>query len=287
MSQTRSRWLINVVLVLAVVAFVGISLIPLIGTAFKESQPSTQATPTSGRTPGVGQQSKLEEQARGYELVLQREPENQTALRGLVEARIQLRDLKNAIAPLEKLVALNPNQTEYNVLLARVKQFNGDSEGAAQAYRSILQTTPGDLNALQGLVSLLLQQQRSEAAIGLLQDTLKTASQVNQTKPGSVDVTSVRLILGQVYAMQKSYDEAIAIYDDVIKADKQDFRPLLAKASVLKQQGKAEQAKPLFDAAVAVAPAQYKDQIKQLATPEPAATTSSPTPAPESTTTNK
>ena len=285
MTQTRSRWLINVVLVLAVVAFVGISMIPLISAAFKESQPSTEAKPTSGQISGVGQQSKLEEQARGYELVLQREPDNQTALRGLVEARIQLRDLKNAIPPLEKLVALNPNQTEYIVLLARVKEFSGDSEGAAQAYRSILQTNPGDLNALQRLV-MLLQQQRPEAAISLLQNTLKTASQVNQTKPGSVDVNSVRLILGQVYAMQKNYDEAIAIYDDLIKADKQDFRPLLAKASVLKQQGKTEQAKPLFDAAVAVAPAQYKDQIKQLATPEPAGTTS-PTPAPENTTIKK
>ncbi len=271
MSQPRSRWLISVVLVLAVVAFVGFSMLPLISTSVKESQPSTVATPTSSQTSAPGQQSKLQEQARGYEVVLQREPENQTALRGLVDARIQLRDIQGAIAPLEKLAALSPNQTEYTILLAQAKQQIGDGEGAAQAFRSILKARPGDSQALPGLVSLLLQQDRPDAAIDLLQDTLKTA-QANQTQPSSVDVTSVRLILGEVYALQKSYDEANAIYDDLIKADKQDFRPVLGKAIVLKQQGKAEQAKPLFDNAVTLAPAQYKDEINKLAIEKPAAT---------------
>ena len=281
MSQSRSRWLVSVVLVLAVIAFVGFSLLPLISTAVKESQPSTVATPASSQTSAPGQQSKLQEQARGYEVVLQREPENQTALRGLVDARIQLKDIKGAIAPLEKLAALNPNQTEYTILLANAKQQIGDGEGADQAFRSILKTRPGDSQALPGLVSLLLQQNRPDAAIDLLQDTLITATQANQTQPSSVDVTSVRLILGEVYALQKSYDEANAIYDDLIKADKQDFRPVLGKAIVLKQQGKTEQAKPLFENAVALAPAQYKDEINQMATEKPAANTSSPTPAPK------
>jgi tetratricopeptide (TPR) repeat protein len=270
------------VLVLAVIGFVGFSMIPLISTALKESQPSSVATPATSRTPGAGQQSKIQDAARGYELVLQREPENQTALQGLLEARIQLGDLKGAIAPLEKLAALNPNQTEYTILLAKAKQQLGDQEGAAVAYRAILKTQPGEPQALQGLAGLLLQQNQPEAAIRLLQDTLSTATKANQSQPGSFDVASVRLILGQVYATQKRYDEAIATYDDLIKADKQDFRPVLAKAVVLKQQGKTEQAKPLFENAAALAPAQYKDQIKSVAAQEPAAKTSSPTPAPDS-----
>lgn len=206
MSQPRRRWFISVVLVLAVIAFVGFSLFPLISTAFKQSQPANVATPLSpSQTPGAGEKSQLEEQARGYELVLQREPENETALQGLVQARIQLRDLKGAIPPLEKLAALNPNQTE------------------------------------------------------------------------------VQLILGQIYARQKRYDEAIAVYDRAIQASDQDFRPVLAKASILKQQGKTEPAKALFEKAAALAPAQYKEEINSLATEQPAANTSSPTPAPDNT----
>jgi tetratricopeptide (TPR) repeat protein len=133
------------------------------------------------------------------------------------------------------------------------------------------------------LVNLLLVQQRPEAAIGLLQDTLKAAPAANQAKPESIDVTSVQLILGQVYAVQKRFDEAIAIYDESAKANPKDFRPTLGKAIVLKQQGKTDEAKTLFDRATELAPPNYKDQINQLASgtpsPNPAAASPSPEPA--------
>jgi tetratricopeptide (TPR) repeat protein len=277
-SQKRSPWII-LVLVLAVLAFVGFSMIPLLGSVLKGNSPSAGATPTA--TPSISSQQKedLEAQAKGYESVLQREPQNVTALRGLVEVRLKMGDIQGVIAPLEQLAKLNPDEIKYAILLAQAKQQIGDREGAAQTYRSILASKPGNLDALQGLSSLLIQQQRPEAAIGLLQDTLKTSTQVNDIKPGTVDVISVQLLLGQVYANQKRFAEAIAIYDESIKGNKQDFRPVLAKALILKEQGKTAEAKPLFTTAVSLAPPQYKDQVKQLAsdTPPPA---SSPSAAP-------
>lgn len=279
MSQKRSLW-IKVFLVLSVLAFVGFSMIPLLGSVFEETQPAA-TTPTASPTIPSEKQAELEAQAKGYELVVQREPENVTALRGLLEARLQLGDIKGAIAPLEKLAELEPENTEYGVLLAQAKQQTGDREGAAQAYRQILTTKPGDLNALQGFVSLQMQQGRPEAAIGLLQDTLKTATQVNEIQPGAVDVISVQLLLGQVYASQKRFPEAIAIYEESIKANKEDFRPVLAKALVFKEQGKTAEAEPLFKTAVSLAPAQYKDQVQQLASDDPQPT-ASPSAAPES-----
>jgi len=63
---------------------------------------------------------------KGYELVLQREPENQTAL-GLVQARIQLRDLRGDLT-LEKLTALNPNQTEVQLILGQGLRSNATTK---------------------------------------------------------------------------------------------------------------------------------------------------------------
>jgi tetratricopeptide (TPR) repeat protein len=266
-----------VVLVLAVLAFVGFSMLPLLGSVFQENQPA------KGVTSAATKPTDLEAQAKSWELVLQKEPQNPTALRGLLEVRLKQGDIKGAIAPLEQLVKLNPDQTDYAVLLAQAKQQTGDREGAAQTYRTILTSKPGNLNALQGLVSLLMQQNRPEAAIGLLQDTLKTATPINDMKPGTVDVISVQLLLGQVYANQKRYAESLTIYEEAIKANKQDFRPVLAKALILKEQGKLSDAKPFFTAAVSLAPAQYKDQVKQLAA-DPPAPTSSPSASPSSST---
>jgi tetratricopeptide (TPR) repeat protein len=197
--------------------------------------------------------------------VLQREPDNETALRGLLETRLEMGDIPGAITPLEKLAEIKPEQPEYMILLAQAKQQVNDREGAAQAYRSILANQPGNLGALQGLVGLLLEEDRPEAAIGLLQDTMQMADQANEIQPDSIDTAAVQLILGQVYAEQQRYEEAIAVYDELTVLDDQDFRPLVAKAIVLRAQGNVEEAQPLFELAASLAPSQYKDQINQLA----------------------
>jgi len=284
-EKSRSP-IVKVVLIVAALAFLGFSIIPIF-SAIKENQAATNNPATSAAATPSAQKSELQAQEKGYELVLQREPENQAALQGLLEARLRmvqlgLRDVKAVIDPLEKLVKLNPDETQYAVLLAQAQQQIGDREAAAQTYRTVLATKPGDMNALQGLVGLLIQEQRPEAAVGLLQDTIQAAPQANQLKSGSIDIPSVQLLLGQVYAEQKRYAEAIALYNQVSEANKQDFRPILGKALLLQQQGKTEAAKPLFQAATTLAPPQYKDQIKQLASGAPApgnAPTAQPAPA--------
>jgi len=72
----------------------------------------------------VSQESLLAAQERGYETVLQREPQNQTALEGLANVRLQMNNQVGAIEPLEKLVKLNPNRADYKALLEQAKGKN-------------------------------------------------------------------------------------------------------------------------------------------------------------------
>jgi tetratricopeptide (TPR) repeat protein len=263
------RWFINAFLVVALVSFLGLSIAPLLDTAFRREQPGVASSPN---VPGLpqDQQSILEEQAKGYELVLQREPDNETALQGLLEIRLQLGDIEQAIVPLEKLAALNPDQLDYAMYLAEARFYLGDREAAAATYRSVLEKYPGNLDALQGLTNLLLDQQRPEAALGLLQESLELAEQINpeqaEGSPEIIDVFSIQLIVGQVYVELERYDEAIELYDQLSLSNTQDFRPPLAKATVLFQNlGESEKAAPFFEQAAELAPPQYRDQIKQLA----------------------
>ncbi|MFW6263993.1 MAG: tetratricopeptide repeat protein [Cyanobacteriota bacterium] len=261
-QQKYSVW-IYVVLAGMLLLFIGFFTLPFLNIILEQNRSAGQTTSASVRGLSADQQEELAVKEKGYELVLQREPENAAALRGLLEVKLEQKDLPGAIAVLERLTEVNPQQIDYSILLAQAKQQVADYEGAATTYRNILASNPGEITALQGLVNLLLQQNKPEAAIGLLQDTLKT---VNQADADSIDVTSIQLLLGQVYANEQRYPEAIAVYDQAIDNDKQDFRPVLAKAIVLKQQGKMTEAQPLFTTAISLAPPRYKDQIKQLAT---------------------
>jgi cytochrome c-type biogenesis protein CcmH/NrfG len=89
---------------------------------------SAPQQPQEDATALFSRESQLQVQARGYELVLKREPDNQVALRGLMEARLQMKNPKGAIAPLQKLVQLNPGKQEYKMLLAQVKQRAGGGD---------------------------------------------------------------------------------------------------------------------------------------------------------------
>ena len=264
MTVKRNRWLVGTVLIVALAAFLSLSFLPFLSGNANRRTTSTSDVPVADPN---AMQADLEAQARGYELVLEREPDNQTALRGLIDTQVQLGNVDAVVAPLEKLVALNPTVTEYQVLLAQTKQQTGDLEGAAQIYREVLDQQPTDMNALQGLTALLVQQGRPQAAVGLLQEALKTAERLQGegTTPG-LDTTSMKLLLAQVYLEDNRPDQALVQYDEAITATPEDFRPVLAKALVLQEQGDSDAAKPLFDQATAMAPAQFKDQIQQMAT---------------------
>jgi predicted Zn-dependent protease len=64
----------------------------------------------------------LQKQIKGYELVLQREPNNQMVLEKLSVIKLQMGDNKGAIALMERLVKLHPDRQDYKTVLADVKK---------------------------------------------------------------------------------------------------------------------------------------------------------------------
>lgn len=113
LTMTAKKPLQRILIIVSAISFLGST-----GYTLAQMFNGSQSPPVTTELASLEQ---LQEQARGYELVLQREPKNSVALQGLVEARLQMNDWQGAIAPLEKLVQLNPQQVEYQALLTEVK----------------------------------------------------------------------------------------------------------------------------------------------------------------------
>jgi predicted Zn-dependent protease len=74
------------------------------------------------------QNAQLKVEEKGFLTVLKREPNNQTALRGLVEIRMRTGDAPGTKAALEQLVKLNPTNQQYKEFLTVLNKQIADTK---------------------------------------------------------------------------------------------------------------------------------------------------------------
>lgn len=121
MPQSRRHPLQRVVLIFSGLAFLG-------GTVFASlsllgGQPGAQygdSAPASVN-PETGEvEDQLTAIEAGYASVLEREPENLTALQGLVQARVEMGKLEEALEPLKTIQTLEPENSQVIQAIAAI-----------------------------------------------------------------------------------------------------------------------------------------------------------------------
>ena len=114
-------------IVVIVSGFALLTTMTVAGFSFRQSPQSSSQQANSGDPNSIDEQ--LQSTIKGYEIVLEREPDNLTAKQGLEEAlkilvatQIQAQNLEQAIPPMEKLAALVPENEQYQTVLQQMKQ---------------------------------------------------------------------------------------------------------------------------------------------------------------------
>lgn len=114
-TETTSA-LLSVFKLLLSVVILGI----VVGTMFpllliRDESSTTAPKPTPAFT-------TKESQKQEYEIILEREPDNQIALQGLLKVQMEMQDFQGASTTLEKLIALNPEETAYQAMYQSIKR---------------------------------------------------------------------------------------------------------------------------------------------------------------------
>jgi cytochrome c-type biogenesis protein CcmH/NrfG len=84
--------------------------------------------PVVSKNAAQSQNAQFQAEEKGFLAVLKREPNNQTALRGLVEIRMRTGDAPGTKAALEQLVKLNPTNQQYKEFLAALNKQVTDTK---------------------------------------------------------------------------------------------------------------------------------------------------------------
>ena len=116
-KKKQNKTLSRIVTLVLGLGFAGSTLAIALSSVF--SQNNSPAVSSNPNAPDVEEQ--IQQQISGYQKVLEREPQNVTALEGLAQIYLQT-DPKQAIPTLEKLVEYYPEQQEYAGILEIVKQ---------------------------------------------------------------------------------------------------------------------------------------------------------------------
>jgi tetratricopeptide (TPR) repeat protein len=170
--------------------------------------------------------------------------------------QVQQEDLAKAVEQYQAVLRIEPHDTEAALWLARLYRFQNQPAEAERVLRGVLQHEPDNGPAIEQLSQLLIAEDRSQEAIGLL-----TQAAGDSASPEFYD------LLGDAYSHTKDYARAEAAYRTAVEADPDDPGHRHGLAQALLAQGKYAGALEQFQKLSRIEPGTAENylRISQLA----------------------
>jgi Flp pilus assembly protein TadD len=204
------------------------------------------------------------------------DPKDTVALEELAVSYAQLFDFPKAAELLDELVKSKPNDPEAWRLLGETTLLSQEPSRSARAYeRAAKLTRDSDVQVLTGLVDAYIANAEPAKAVDYIKKIMNARDAGATTDPSSnadakadlisVDSVALDLLLAKTYNGWNGHDnDAIAVYDALVKKNPTDFRGYLAKGLFLKDHGQKAEAERMFIQAQFYAPKSRQAFVRSM-----------------------
>ncbi|XP_068668583.1 protein SLOW GREEN 1, chloroplastic-like [Aristolochia californica] len=171
-------------------------------------------------------------------------PDDVSALKALMEVKIKLQKLPEAIDVLDRLILLQPEEKEWPLLRGHLYIYSGDVSTAKSIFEEIISADPFRVEAYHGLMMAV-----SQSDPDSLEEYLKRINGMVERckKERKEDLRDFKLLLAQVRVTQGKYEDALALYKELVKEEPRDFRPYLCQGIIYTLLRKMDEAEKQFE----------------------------------------
>ncbi|WJX52825.1 hypothetical protein P8452_38893 [Trifolium repens] len=136
---------------------------------------------------------------------LETNDESVEALKSLLNQKLELGEVEEALKILKSLISSQPEVTEWKFIAARLTIEIGDTDAARSFYEEILNSNPLSFEALFENALLMDRVGEGDVVLEKLEDAVRVAVEDNKEK----EARDVKLIMAQILFLQKNIDEAL------------------------------------------------------------------------------
>ncbi|RYR03208.1 hypothetical protein Ahy_B06g082057 isoform D [Arachis hypogaea] len=157
-----------------------------------------------------------------------------------MELKIRARKIDEAIGIIDRLIELEPQESEWPLLKAHMHVYNDQVDLARNVFEEILQRDPLRVEAYHGLAMTAFE---SKLPLNDLLKRIEAAMEQCKKQNRNSEVRDFKLLIAQIKVMEGDLDAALKAYQDLVKEEPRDFRPYLCQGiiyTLLKKKDEAE-----------------------------------------------
>ena len=158
-------------------------------------------------------------------------------------AGVQQETVAKAIAEYSEVHRLDPSDQEASLWLARLYRIHNEPERAEQVLNAMLKDDPGNEAAVEQLTQLLLDENKADEAVKLLEGMIERSS-----SPTLLD------LLGDAYTQTHDYAKAEAAYRKAVDLDPTELSHLRGLGQTLLSEEKYEEALGVYQKLIDLMP---------------------------------